>query len=184
MSTTLTRIRTTRTAWLAVLLGLVGGLLAAVAPVSQATAAPAAEGASRGYSYIGSDNFRFWDATGSKVWVQGTMDWYKDGYLAPVFRGQIRNNNSSYVILNTTGCLWVKVTWRKFNANVSWPPSGSVNTVSGGYYRACGPKGTYVYLKGVTHASRALFGATVCIGYSTYDTYTLRRYDACQSMYN
>lgn len=178
--------RPLKLAWFTVLLGLLGGLLAALGPSGQASAAPTSEPGSRaaGYSYYQTDSFRFWDSTGNKVGIQGKLEWYKDGYLAPVFRGQFRNDSYSYAVLNTTGCLWVKVTWRKVTGTASWPPSASANTVSDGYYRKCGGKGTGVYLKGIAYASHALFGATVCIGYSFNSSYTLRRYDACQAMYN
>jgi hypothetical protein len=141
-----------------------------------------ATSASAAYTYSHTDTFAQWDSTGSRVYMKGGVNWYKDGWLTPVYRGEYRN--PSYVILNTTGCLWVKVTWNTLTGTASWPPSASSNAVSDGYYRACGPRGTYVYLNGIAYASHALYGSKVCIGYSYYATYTLRRYDSCHSMHN
>jgi hypothetical protein len=138
--------------------------------------------ASAAYTYTHTDSFAQWDSTGSRVYMRGGVNWYKDGWLTPVYRGQYAAGG--YVVLNTTGCLWVKVTWNTLTGTASWPPSASSNAVSDGYYRSCGPKGTFVYLTGVAYASRALYGSKVCLGFSDYATYTLRRYDSCHSMRN
>ncbi len=130
------------------------------------------------YSYSHTDSTAFWDYTGSRVYIQANVQWYQDWLSLKGVYGK-----DSYVVLNRQGCLWVKITWNQVTANVSWPPSGAANSVSGGYYRACGPKGTGVSLNGIMRASKGLVATTVCIGYSNYETYTLRRYDACQKMY-
>lgn len=143
---------------------------------------PTNAGAS-GYTFHDQDRFSFWDSTGKSVYVYGAVNWFYSGVALPgvnVERGEYAKG--SYVILNRTGCLWVKVSWNKATGTVSWPPSGGSNTVTDGYYRACGNRGTFVWINGISHASRALWSSTVCIGFSDYSTYTLRRYDACKTM--
>lgn len=161
--------------------GRILSLLAAVV-ASFAMVAGLATPASAAYSLTNTDRWGFWDASGSGVYTAGSLSWYKDGYLAPVYRGQI--NNGSWVALQKRGCLWVKISFTNLTGSVSWPPSASANTVSDGYYRTCGERGTGVYLNGVAHASRTLMSAVICIGYSNYATYTLRRYESCQRMWS
>jgi hypothetical protein len=163
--------------WRAALLLL---LIVASLP-GQASAAPRSQ-ANATYRYYHSDNFAFWDTSGSAVYTQGAVDWYSSGGIAPVLRGQL--NRGSYVVLNKPGCLWVKVTWNKITPDISWPPSVSGNSVSDGYYRGCGARGAYVLLNGVDHASRTLVGATICIGYSNNATYELRRFTSCKKVWS
>jgi hypothetical protein len=127
-------------------------------------AAPSAQAA---YNWYESDGFAHWDSSGSRVYVKGDVDWYWDrqGYNLTVFRGQFRQG--SYVILGQSGCLWVKVEWEKVGLNFSWPPSGTVGRASNGYYRKCGPRGTYLWLTGISHASRLLTGVVLSTGYSS-----------------
>jgi hypothetical protein len=132
------------------------------------------------YTFLETDTWSMWDSTGGRVWSGGKVDWFYDGFLYPVYRGQYRD---ARVTLAVTGCLWVKVSWKTLTGTASWPPSGSVNRVSDGYYRACGPRGTTVWLNGVAYASRTVQSTTVCIGYSDYASYTLRRFDACKQMW-
>jgi len=138
-----------------------------------------------GYDYDHTDSFAFWDGSGNSVYAQGGVNWYHAGL--PVvglrtFRGEYAKG--SYVILNRPGCLWVKISWNNLTGTVSWPPSGGTNVVSDGYYRTCGAKNTYVWLNGVSYASKKLYGSNICIGFSTSSNPTLRRYDSCHRMSN
>jgi hypothetical protein len=137
-------------------------------------AAPSAHAA---YSWYESDGFAHWDATGSRVWVGGNVDWYTDRGVA---RGQFRTG--SYVILAQSGCLWVKIDWEKIGFNVSWPPSGTIGRTSNGYYRKCGARGTYLWLNGISHASRLLTGVVLTIGYSTYNDPNVVRWETYKRM--
>jgi hypothetical protein len=125
------------------------------------------------------DHANFWDYTGSRVYIQSTVHWYYD-YSSLDSKGVYARD--SYVILNKQGCAWVRVNWNKISVNISWPPSGHANRVSDGYYRFCGEKGTWIPLSGVTHSGISLMSTTVCIGYSNYATYKMRRWDACHKM--
>lgn len=138
-----------------------------------------------GYDYSHTDSFNFWDASGNSVYIKGGVNWFHAGAPVPglrTYRGEYAKG--SYVILNKTGCLWVKVSWNNLTGSVSWPPSGGSNSVSDGFYRACGPRNTYIWLNGVGYASKKLYGSNVCIGFSDYASYTLRRYDSCHRMSN
>jgi hypothetical protein len=136
------------------------------------------------YSHYHTDRFAFWDGSGAKVYAAGYVDWYKDGWLTPVYRGQYRTNNSSYVILDAPGCLWAKVSFHTVTGTASWPPSGSTSTTSDGYYRKCGAKGTYIWLGGIAYASHTLHASTLCIGFSYSGSPTIRRFQACDKMWN
>ena len=124
------------------------------------------------------DNWVFWDYTGSRVYTEGTVRWWWAPQYHP--KGNILPN--SRVTLNRQGCLWVKVTWNKVGVNISWPPSGGANTVSDGYYRACGEKGTTIWLPNINHTAWTLISMTICIGYSPYYQYEVRGHDACKKM--
>jgi hypothetical protein len=170
-------VRARRTATSVRLATKMGAVLFVVGSLLGGTAAPAAAA----YQYHHTDSFGFWDQTGSSVWVQGNVDWFRD---TGVWRGQYRSDRRSYAVLNKTGCLWVKTTWHHLATTVSWPPSGAANRVSDGYYRACGERGTFVDLGGVASASYTLHATTVCIGFSSYSSYTLRRYESCKKMWS
>lgn len=172
-------IRTVLARALALLAFMALGILV---PAPTPATASTVESLRKAYTYQHTDSFAFW--AGNKVYAQGSLDWYKDGWLAPVYRGQIRNDRGSYVTLQANGCLHIKVTWRKVSGSVSWPPSGTVSTTSDGWYVKCGAaRSTYMWLGGIAHASHALFGATICTGYS-YSRADVRRFDACWRMSN
>ncbi len=134
-----------------------------------------------GYEYYQTDTIQQWDASGSAVYVDAQLNWYKDGWMAPQYRGRY----AGYIQLNKQGCIWYKITWRTVTGTVSWPPSGSAASVSDGYARACGEAGTWVDLQDVNdYSSHELFGSVLCAGYSRYVDYTVRRYDTCQSSWD
>ena len=163
---------------------LVAASLLGVAPVAAAEgAAPTGVAAPQEYKFDHTDTFAFWDASGNSVWTQGYVDWYYDGWFAPVARGQYRDRVTSYVILNRSGCLWVQISFSTFTATVSWPPSGGSSTTSDGFYTYCGSRGAWVDVGGVAYASRTLHSTTICIGYSNYgSSVNIRAYTSCHKM--
>lgn len=163
---------------------VLGRLTSALAAViaSLALLAGTAAPASASYSLFNTDSWAFWDGSHSSVYTAGSLSWYKDGVVWPVVRGQV--DRGSWVALQRQGCLWVKVSYTTLTGSVSWPPSGGTNTVSDGYYRVCGEARTGIYLNGIAYASRSVQNATICVGYSTYASYELRRFDACKKVWS
>lgn len=127
-------------------------------------------------SHYDADSEGWWDYSGKHVYVKATVHWYKYNFGLRIKGVYARD---SYVILNKQGCLWVRTSWNNVDVNVTWPPSGSANTVSDGYYRTCGEAGTYIWLDGINYTSARLTSVTTCIGFSYYGTYELRRFDSC-----
>lgn len=121
------------------------------------------------YVPISYDMFDFTTSNGA-VRSAGYVQWYKDGrgfWQPAIFRGEYHN---AWAQLQTSGCLYVQISWTDISGSLSWPPSAtaSPNTTSDGWYQLCGPAGTWVKLTGQGHASGTLWRSCISLAYSRY----------------
>jgi len=158
-STLSRKLLLTGAAFIVLLLALT---LAGARPAHAATYSPA------GYDYLNVQTTYAGTFSNAQPYIQ----WYRAGYLPPIFRGEFKD---TYVYAkHPVGCIYAKVTWHTLTGSVTWPPIGSTATTSDGYWRSCRASGqsypSYLTLNGVNYASSKLYAMTLQVCHSSTST--------------
>ena len=147
-----------------------------------ATMGDVAAAATNEYSYTETDSFNFVTSDGDRVKAVGTVNWYKDGTIIPVYKGTYASAKITMGSRNGFACM--RIQWGYLTTTVSAPIAVSVglSKMSDGWYCKEARAGTSFSIAGVTEKSHTLGSTYLDIGFATYQEPGIIRYKATKKM--